>query len=175
MPSTRATATSGQRLPLPKGMCAVDVHATPIKISRALVGPHQGASVAHLAAEDMLLIWHLFIVYTDAAGVEFFFRGGPQRDSALNFGAITVHEGLYVPGTIDWNPQVRTRRIAMGMDVCGKDADLRAELVKIAALHVPYRVGGPNSNTVARTLLSKCGLPLLEPPGSAPGWRHPNL
>lgn len=168
MPSTRATTTSGQRLLLPKGMCAVDVRATPIKISRASVPPYQGTSVAHLATKYRL-IWHLFIVYTDAAGVEFFFRGGPQRDSISNFGSITVREGPYVLGTIDWNPHVRTRRVAMGLDICGKDADLRAELGRIAALRKPYKVEGPNSNTVARTLLSKCGLPLLKPPGAAPG------
>jgi hypothetical protein len=50
-----------------------------------------------------------------------------------------------------------------------------SELDRIDGLLVPYKPRGPNSNTVASTLLKNCGVPRQKPVLIAPGWNNPIL
>jgi hypothetical protein len=146
----------------PESSCKVDVRAT-----------HIGGFLSHAP------VWHLFIVYTDSIGTDFFFRGGP-RGSCVGaapggYGTIQSASGPYVPGTVDWDPGAPSVTILSGSSTCGKDTCFSSELSRIDSLCVPYNPTGPNSNTVARTLLSRCGIPQSKPVLIAPGWGDPVL
>lgn len=153
---------SGVVPPLPAGSCKIDVRATHIG------GILSGAP-----------IWHLFIVYTDDTGTEHFFRGGPggrcSGVAAGSHGTIISTSGRYVAGTIDWDPGAPSVTVLSGAGACGKDVCFASELSRIDGRCVPYQPTGPNSNTVAKTLLSKCNVPRVKPVSIAPGWGDPDL
>jgi hypothetical protein len=121
-----------------------------------------------------LTAYHLYLVYTDEYGRQFYCRGGPQND-VPSFGNVIVESGPYVPGTVDWDPDAVAQTLVSGLAAHRSDACLERTLRRIAALDVRYDIGGPNSNTVVRTLLEKCGLPVQQPASVAPGFGHPNL
>lgn len=139
--------------------CKVDVRATKI------------------TATGSLPIYHLFVIYTDPAGDEYYYRGGPGNrcGGAPPHYAIATNHGRYLPGTVDWAPGAPSTTVATGPAACGKDSCLASEVGRIDGTCTPYAPLGPNSNTVARTLLSKCGLPQKKPVWIAPGWGDPDL
>ena len=147
--------------------CKVDVRATKISGLR------------------FLPIYHLFIVYTNSCGVEFYYRGGPggpagpgTRCSGLpagGYGSIQTNNGRYVPGTIDWAPGAPSTTVATGSAACGKDSCLRSEMSRIDTTCTAYAPLGPNSNTVVSTALSNCSLPRSKPVLIAPGFNDPNI
>ena len=146
----------------PGGSCKIDVRAT-----------HIGGALS------VAPIWHTFVVYTDGAGAEWFFRGGPGKrscsaTSAPYFG-IKGDSGRYVAGTVDWSPGAPSTTVLSGATACGKDTCFSSELSRIDAGCTAYAPTGPNSNTVARTLLSKCNVPQAKPVSIAPGWGDPDL
>ncbi len=146
----------GPILPIVAANCSVDVRAT-----------HIGGILANLP------IWHLFVVTTDGAGVERYYRGGPGGPGGdPTYGSITTNDGPYVPGTVDWSPGAPSRTVMAGPAACGHDACLTAELRRIDATTTPYRPTGPNSNTTAATILANCNIPLGKPVWVAPGWGH---
>lgn len=132
--------------------CRIDVRATRIQ------------------ATDPFNIWHLFIVYTNNDGTEYFFRGGPDGENADNYGTVRVTSGEYLPGTVDWAPNAPSTTVMIGNNACGMDVCFDRELSRINSLSVPYKISGPNSNTVARTLLIGCNIPPNKPVTFAPGW-----
>ncbi|MCS6303123.1 MAG: DUF4157 domain-containing protein [Nitrospira sp.] len=124
-------------------------------------------------------IWHLFIVYTDSTGTEFYYRGGPGGScpgvDAGSYGTIITNNGPYVSGTVDWDPSAPSVTVMRGPAACGKDSCFASELRRIDGTCTPYAPTGPNSNTVASTLLSNCSVPRNKPVMIAPGWGHPNI
>jgi len=138
------------------------------------------------------LFRHLFIVYHDGTtGNEFAWRGGHTKGKLvcpgvglpdlrcpfndLTLGAIGVGplREPFKPGATDW-PALDTRTLVQGpaADGIGAGACFDAEAARISAACVPYSPCGPNSNSVAYTLLTKCGIPAEVPAGLAihPGW-----
>jgi hypothetical protein len=119
-------------------------------------------------------IYHLYIVYTDPLGEPHFFRRGPERDRPP-FGFITTEFGRYLEGTIDWATDAIAVTLAEGSAAVGLDVCFRTELERIQSLRVAYNLRGPNSNTVVRTLLERCGLPVAQPVAVAPGFDDASL
>jgi hypothetical protein len=142
--------------------CTIDVRAT-----------HIGGLLSNAP------VWHLFIVHTDSNGPKpylRYFRGGPGGKCARGtHGSIVTDVGPYVPGTIDWDPSAPSTTAMSGRDACAKLTCLKSELGRIDATCTPYEPTGPNSNTVASTMLSKCGIPRVKPVAVTPGWDDPNL
>jgi hypothetical protein len=167
-PSSSASTrgSSGNRSdgpgPSPGESCKIDVRAT-----------HIGGFLAGAP------VWHLFLIYTNGSGREYYFRGGPGGScpgvAAGGYGTIISTTGAYVAGTVDWDPRAPSTTVATGNTACGKDGCFVSELSRIDGLCTLYAPTGPNSNTVAKTLLSKCGLPIVKPVAIAPGWGNPDL
>lgn len=118
-----------------------------------------------------LPVYHLFVVYTDEHATPYYFRGGPERaGGAAGFGRIVTQHGRYQPGTVDWAPGAPSERVMEGPAAIGKDATFRSDLARIDGASIPYQPTGPNSNSVARTILSTAGVPQAKPVWVAPGW-----
>ena len=143
---------------------SIDVRAT-----------HIGGSGIVGALLSRMPIWHLFIVTTNEAGQQRFYRGGPGGPGKGPYGTIKSTHGPYVPGTVDWNPSAPSKSVSKGNDAKNKDSVRTSELQRIDGLGVNYEPLGPNSNTVASTLLRKCDIPRLKPVWLAPGWDKPDL
>jgi len=139
---------------------------------------------------------HLFVIYSD--GSESYYRGGPSKGGGSSassgsssgssgsgsssgssgssgsgpgaFGYITTDHGAYVPGTVDYDTGAPSKTVMTGSGACGKDSCFVSQLDRIENRRVTYEALGPNSNSVARTLLDKCGVPANKPGGWAPGW-----
>jgi hypothetical protein len=127
----------------------------------------------HIGALGRLPIYHLFIVYQDQEDKEWYFRGGPGNDcTGGDYGGIETAHGPYTSGTVDWDPSAPSETVISGQDACGKDICFRTELGRIQATCTTYESTGPNSNTVARTLLAKCDVPQSKPVWIAPGWEN---
>lgn len=121
-------------------------------------------------------IWHLLVVTTDATGTERYYRGGPGGPGGgPTYGSIITNDGLYVPGTVDWSPGAPSRTVMSGATACGHDACLTGELRRIDATGTAYAPTGPNSNTVASTILANCNIPRAKPVWIAPGWNSPAI
>jgi hypothetical protein len=138
------------------------------------------------------LIDHVFIHFTDATGQEYEFRGGPEYHPedvhppsrcfncvGTPFGAVTATTARFLPerGAIDYGvPGTRGIPVLSGSEACGKYFCLENEVRRINRMCKRYRVfPGPNSNTVASTMLSKCEIPLRKPFSFAFGWNSRDL
>ena len=95
--------------------------------------------------------------------------------TAAPYFGIKETSGSYVAGTVDWSPGAPSTTVLSGATACGKDTCFSSELSRIHAGCTAYSPTGPNSNTVARTLLSKCNVPQAKPVAIAPGWGDPDL
>jgi hypothetical protein len=125
--------------------------------------------------------YHLFIIYREQ-GRDQYFRGGPSNggssgasrsssNSSSNSGRrIVTDYGPYKPGTVDYDPNAYSVTVLKGAAACGKDRCLAAQARRIEKLHRLYASLGPNSNSVARTLLAKCHLPVDKPHINTPGF-----
>ncbi len=143
--------------PAPSGECRVDVRAT--KIS-GLGG---------------LPVYHLFVIlHNKTSGAETYYRGGPGSRGA-SYGNIITKNGSYVAGTIDWEPSAPSVTVQDPVDCATTDACFVRELRRIDGTATPYAPTGPNSNTVARTILNKCSINEDKPVWVAPGWGDPVL
>jgi RHS repeat-associated protein len=151
-----------------------------------------------IATADGPLSDHAFILFTPEGGNDFdayVFRGGPTYPGNLQNQGPILAEGYPVLGptatgsTNDyprWDPIHNPRWVLeSGTEACYKLACLREEARRITSLAVNYNLGGPNSNTVARTMLDKCGIdstpfnpanlaPALRPQGLV-GWYNTSL
>lgn len=117
-----------------------------------------------------LPVHHLFVIYRNSRGVEYFFRGGPGGSGADGYGPIVTNRGRYLPGTVDWEPGAPSVTAMSGPAAVGKDTSFIAELDRIHGARIPYKPTGPNSNSVARTILHRSGVPEVKPVFIAPGW-----
>ena len=156
--ATMATADSPLRPGvLPKG-CRVDVRAT-----------HINGSL------DSMPVWHLFVICAQESGDESVYRGGPESHSQNGFGAIVGTTMRYKEGSVDWDPSAPSTMVLSGPQACAAGNCFASELGRIAERRVPYDPLGPNSNTVASTLLNQCGIPREKPVTVAIGWGDPDL
>jgi len=76
----------------------------------------------------------------------------------------------YKPGTIDYDPEAYSVTVLLGRAACDKGRCFAAEAQRIQKRHLVYNSFGPNSNSVAHTLLVKCHVPVDKPGGVAPGF-----
>ncbi|MEV6636693.1 peptidoglycan-binding domain-containing protein [Actinoplanes sp. NPDC051470] len=117
---------------------------------------------------------HLFIVHTSDADNKTAYRAGPGvcPDGPRPDGAPSIMEdhGPYNDRFIDWDPNAPSVTAVRGQAANDKDACLLGHLRDIDAACIAYSPLGPNSNTVARTLLERCGIPQAKPDVVAPGW-----
>lgn len=118
---------------------------------------------------------HMYIIYTDAIGRQSIFRGGPANDNPLNLGPIVAVDVPYQLGAPDWSTTDPSTAIEQGATACGRAVCFASEVDRINSLHIPYVALAParNSNSVAYTILTNCGLPQSpsNPPYTpAPGW-----
>jgi hypothetical protein len=121
-------------------------------------------------------IWHLFVIYADCAGTEYFYRGGPGGPGGdPTYGTIIGTSGPYTSGTVDWAPGAPSVTVATGTSASGADSCFGSELSRIDGTATAYRPLGPNRNTVAKTLLANCGFTPDKPVLVAPGWGDPGL
>jgi len=113
--------------------------------------------------------YHMFIVFTNAAGEEFYLRGGPSGKSG-GYGDIVTQYDKYKPGTIDWDPAAKSITVMNDPAACAKDAPLIQQMDAITASHTPYDPLGPNSNSTVFTALRNVGVTPAVPDGVwAPG------
>lgn len=123
---------------------------------------------------------HLYVIYTDAIGRQTVFRGGPTSQNPTKFGPIKAVAAPYTgPGSPDWSASGTdpTVAVASGGSACGSDICLAGEVDRINNMSIPYVAAGPNvknSNSVAYTVVSNCGmtaqLPPTVKPVYVPGW-----
>lgn len=116
---------------------------------------------------------HMYVIYTDAIGRQSVFRGGPANPPpTTNYGSIVAVDRPYGPGAVDWSTTDPSQIVASGASACGLAVCFSSQVDRINSLQIPYQPLGPNSNSVAYTILSNCGLPQpSQPPfGWAPGW-----
>ena len=108
---------------------------------------------------------HLFVVHTDSYGKQTGYRAGPSVPMPGNWGLIKVEMGSYTRETLfpDWDPRAPSITVISGSEACDKNLCFRDELDRIGDAKVPYQALGPNSNSVARTLLEKCGIEPKKP------------
>jgi len=125
---------------------------------------------------------HLFIVFTEKNGQETIFRGGPRDNPLLGGGKIRVDWGNYEPpsGTgyeagLDWDINAASVTLLKGPAAFGKDNCFGNQGSRINGAMIDYELLGPNSNTVVKTLLAKCGVPVGKPNGSFPGFNDEPL
>jgi hypothetical protein len=125
----------------------------------------------HLNAIPGLPIYHTFILYTAADGTKTGFRGGPNPAPGVpGYGDILVESAPYQPGFIDYTPGAPAATDLLGPGACGTDASFQATVAQINAAHIKYVPTGPNSNSVAFTMLANAKLPEDKPVFIAPGW-----
>jgi hypothetical protein len=130
------------------------------------------------------LAYHLFVIYRGQGRYEYF-RGGPgagaggsSRASSSSSGSsssgrrIVTEYGPYKPGTIDYDPEAYSVTVLLGRQACGKNRCFAAEARRIEKLRRVYKSSGPNSNSVARTLLARCHVPVDKPRVNTPGFEQ---
>jgi hypothetical protein len=117
-------------------------------------------------------VYHLYVIYTDQAGDPFVFRAGPTTKVPGNFGVIVTYHARYDQNALDWptTPGTPSTTVLAEPAACGKDTCFTTELDRIGAAQIPYQPLGRNSNSVAYTILSNCGVPTNKPVAVAPGW-----
>jgi hypothetical protein len=124
---------------------------------------------------------HAFILFTDQEGNEYEYRGGPNRiecyerdpnrdvsDLATDPNYICVQTNRFTRETaVDWEAgHTAPRTVLMaGNDACSKRDCLNSAIQEINRLRIIYNNLPPvtNSNSVVRTLLHRCNIPVMEP------------
>ena len=129
----------------------------------------------HLKDLSLIPVYHLFIIYADQNGTEYYYRGGwicqdGTRLCDLKDMIIVGNKGLYVKDSIDWDTSASSITILKGKPAQNKDTCFSSELDKISLRQIPYKLLDQNSNSVARTLLENCSVPAEKPVKLAVGW-----
>jgi len=110
---------------------------------------------------------HLFVLYTNDLGQQFYIRGGPNN---LFLDYIDVQYGAYTPSSPDWIepgemfnfPSVV---VAEGTDLSGLYDEMVVVSEEIDAARIPYRGYETNSNSVVFEVVDRVGLEPRLPPG----------
>lgn len=112
--------------------------------------------------------YHLFIIHYDEHNLGTVIAGQPDDNpwsGCVPFGEIMVEDKRQshpLPAGSLW--------VMGGPEACGKLALLKAEAARIRDMAVCYNPLGPNSNSVAYTLLVRSGVPADKPPVNVQGW-----
>jgi len=99
---------------------------------------------------------HLYVVYADPRGKEYFVRAGPEN----SFPFIGVTTGEYTPGTIDW-PVDRSKTYSMELEIGDRDAGaLFKQIVEQYKEYEKLLYGGltANCNSAAISALVSVGI-----------------
>jgi hypothetical protein len=91
--------------------------------------PKVDVRATHIEGLSLLPIWHLFVIYTDCSGTEYYYRGGPSEDGET----IVGESGRYTSGTVDWDPDARSVTVAEGDPALGAGDCFESELSRIEA------------------------------------------
>jgi hypothetical protein len=135
-----------------------------------------GCQVAIAATSVFSSGYHSFVIYTDEQGNVRQYHGEPSGNVFAYI--FTNVEGPIVVEFRDnqWIPPSGNetyRVLAAGPDICGINECLNRVSNLINDNSIDYFVTGPNCNSVTRTLLQSCNLPVVEPRGGGqyyPGW-----
>jgi len=92
---------------------------------------------------------HLFIVHTDASGVQTGFRGGPSKEggsssssssSSSGKNVIVVIKGPWNNTFVDWGgPGETSKRVMSGPGACSKKSCFEGEVTRINDTKTPYK------------------------------------
>ena len=131
---------------------------------------------------------HLFIVYTNFVGAQFYIRGGPEyllgngsAGGGFVLGNITTSYGKYVEGTIDWIPiedrvNYPSVIIAVGDNLLSDYHSMINKAQLIDDARIPYDAFEQNSNSVVYEVVERAGLEPKLPPGidntGPTAWSH---
>lgn len=111
--------------------------------------------------------YHLYIVYTDHQGKEYFLRGGPERNNptlaAKPWGNISTEFGEYKRKTIDWNPDAKRVQVYKGVEAGQKFQQLKQQFDLIEKAGIRYKPLEQNCNACVATALYNVGLPVKFP------------
>jgi hypothetical protein len=149
-----------------------------VRHGRGITGPVAADPALFIAARRLDMFFgtlpasHLSLVVQDEDGTEYEYEGQPERAVLGAHGRIIVTKRPYRP-----RPDRQPIRFPLpwGRPVSDAIAILDAEVERLNAAAVPYNLLGPNSNTVARTLLLALGLDPVQPAAVAPGFEHEAL
>lgn len=128
-----------------------------------------------MVARRLDILWgqipgsHLSVVLRYVTGDEVEYEGAPTR-AMPGYGPIVVRKRAFRP-----RPDRQGVVVSYVMREHLRDWEqaLDSEVERINAAAVVYEpFGGPNSNTVVRTLLLRLWLPPLQPAALAPGFNH---
>lgn len=113
--------------------------------------------------------YHLYVVYTDHQGREYFLRGGPENSvptpANKPWGNIETINGRYHYGTIDWNPDAKRVQVYKGTDAGQKFQQLKRQFDLIEKAGIRYKPLEQNCNACVATALYNVGLPIKFPKG----------
>ena len=119
-------------------------------------------------------VYHLFIIFVGADGIDYYFRGGPTGDNP-NFGNIVCHYGVYHPPCFDYDLHALSKTVMVSPPAPTFQL-LKHNCERINLLGISYDPTGPNSNTVAKTLMLRSWMPARCPDWIiTPGWDDPIL
>ncbi|MEX2512668.1 MAG: DUF4157 domain-containing protein [Cyclobacteriaceae bacterium] len=127
---------------------------------------HVGATTI---SSPIIGYYHLFILYTDSTGSQYYLRGGPGG-SETGYGNIITACAPYLEGEIEYDSSNVLEEVYQGLDACDKLNHMRNKLNEIEGWNVPYVPAGPNSNSVIAALLQATGLPHRKPAVPTPGF-----
>jgi len=135
-----------------------------------------------------LNVYHQFILYTNASGVQYAASGWPETKlsggNGIGTGKILTTQGIYDssypdhPGNPDKltnkDSKYHTEKITSGADLSGKWAEIVQAVTDIGAAGYNYNMIKHNSNTVVGDALSRVGLPEPHKDTLGPGnWLSP--
>jgi len=94
---------------------------------------------------------HLFLVYTNDKGQQFYLAGYPERHQPGNWGKIIVKGGEYGGRSPDWQPYIRIATVSGDpQSIYRLYQDLKTQFQRIANAKIPYNLR-QNSNSAAMT------------------------
>lgn len=146
--------------------------------SEAANGPRIDVRGTYWGSKWLKLVGqHLFIVYTDEKGEQWYFRGEPDTSDPP---MTTASWGKYDSNTIDFDPSAPSKTVLMGDKAASKVDALIEATGTIKRMKVPYvahqleglKISGENCNASAWTILDRAGVPKSKPSGLYPGWGH---
>lgn len=121
-------------------------------------------------------VHHLFVILTDSDGKKYAIHGAPGGHQSevcggYDFGCIRIHfedeDGITF--RVSDLPPVT---VAEGAEACAAFMCLSRVAAEIVDASIAYELMGPNSNSVAHSLISSCGLHFTYPEWAVPpGWK----
>jgi len=113
------------------------------------------SNTIELRAKDVGETWgaadHLFLVYTNNKGEQFYLAGYPERYQPGNWGKIIMKGGEYNGNSSDWKPYIRIATVSGDpQSIYRLYQDLKTQFQRIVNAKIPYNLR-QNSNSAAMT------------------------